>query len=363
MSNQNKRSWNILNWNVRGLNSDDKRNAVRAKIEESSCVIICLQETKMQALDHSEVRKMAPKRFNKYAYIPSDGASGGIFMGWNSSILTGQVLYTSKFALTVKFTAVHNAEEWKLTSVYGPCQGQQRQEFIEWFNSLRMDDDINWMFIGDFNFYRSLENRNKEGGNMHDIMVFNEALSNLGLQEIPLKGRSYTWSNMQQDPLMEQLDWCFTSTNWISDYPNTLMIPLAKTTSDHVPCVVQIGTSIPKAQVFRFENFWTDQPGFLEVVQSVWASEVTASNSVSRVAAKFKNLRRALRKWAMSLSKLKNILKQNNAVLLVMDKLEESRPLNTPEKCFRDLLKNTTLSFYRIKKTIGRKGTQSGGPS
>jgi exonuclease III len=69
MSNQNKRSWNILNWNVRGLNSDDKRNAVRAKIEESSCVIICLQETKMQALDHSEVRKMAPKRFNKYAYI------------------------------------------------------------------------------------------------------------------------------------------------------------------------------------------------------------------------------------------------------------------------------------------------------
>jgi hypothetical protein len=222
---------------------------------------------------------------------------------------------------------------------------------------------VSEMIIGDFNFYRSLENRNKEGGNMHDIMVFNEALSNLGLQEIPLKGRSYTWSNMQQDPLMEQLDWCFTSTNWISDYPNTLMIPLAKTTSDHVPCVVQIGTSIPKAQVFRFENFWTEQPGFLEVVQSVWASEVATPNSASRVVAKFKKLRRALRKWAMSLSKLKNILKQSNAVLLVMDKLEESRPLNTPENCFRDLLKNTSLSFYRIKRTIGRKGIQSGGPS
>jgi endonuclease/exonuclease/phosphatase family metal-dependent hydrolase len=103
--------------------------------------------------------------------------------------------------------------------------------------------------MGDFNFYRSLEDRNREGGNIQDIMVFNDMISNLGLQEIPLKRRSFTWSNMQQDPLLEQLDWCFTSVNWISDYPNTLMIPLAKTTSDHVPCVVQIGTSIPKSIV------------------------------------------------------------------------------------------------------------------
>jgi hypothetical protein len=32
---------------------------------------------------------------------------------------------------------------------------------------------------------------------MQDIMVFNEMISNLGLQEMPLKGRSFTWSNMQ----------------------------------------------------------------------------------------------------------------------------------------------------------------------
>jgi endonuclease/exonuclease/phosphatase family metal-dependent hydrolase len=89
------------------------------------------------------------------------------------------------------------------------------------------------MLLGDFNFYRPLQDRNREGGNMNDIMLFNEIISNLQLQEIPLKGRSYTWSNMQQEPLLEQLDWCFTSSNWISDYPNTLMLPLARTISDH----------------------------------------------------------------------------------------------------------------------------------
>jgi hypothetical protein len=36
------RNWSILNWNVRGLNSVDKCNAIRSKIEESSCSVYCI---------------------------------------------------------------------------------------------------------------------------------------------------------------------------------------------------------------------------------------------------------------------------------------------------------------------------------
>jgi hypothetical protein len=89
----------------------------------------------------------------------------------------------------------------------GLVMGKKEQTSISWLNGIQIYDQENWMFIGDFNFYRSMENRNRNGGNMHDIVVFNEIISNLGLQEIPLKGRNYTWSNMQQDPLLEQLDW------------------------------------------------------------------------------------------------------------------------------------------------------------
>jgi endonuclease/exonuclease/phosphatase family metal-dependent hydrolase len=103
---------------------------------------------------------------------------------------------------------------------------------------LHIEQEENWLFIGDFNFYRSLKDRNREGVNMQDIIIFNEVISNLGLQEIPLKGRNFTWSNMQQNPLLEQIDWCFTSINWISDYPNTLLILLSRPTSDHTPCMV-----------------------------------------------------------------------------------------------------------------------------
>jgi len=56
-------------------------------------------------------------------------------------------------------------------------------------------------FLGDFNFYRSLENKNRSGGNLNDTLIFNDAIRYLGLIELPLKGRTYTWSNMQVDPL------------------------------------------------------------------------------------------------------------------------------------------------------------------
>lgn len=64
---------------------------------------------------------------------------------------------------------------------------------------------------------------------MNDIMFFNSLISNLGLVELPIKGQSFTWSNMQENPLLEQLDWFFTTNNWTITYPNTLVKPFRVT--------------------------------------------------------------------------------------------------------------------------------------
>jgi hypothetical protein len=211
------------------------------------------------------------------------------------------------------------------------------------------------LFIGDFNFYRSLEDRNREGGNMQDIIIFNEVISNLGLQEMPLKGRNFTWSNMQQNPILKQIDWCFTSTNWISDYLSTLLIPLSRPTLDHTPCMVQIQTSIPKTQIFIFENFWIDQPDFLDVVQAAWNTNVRASNSATRLSAKLKHLRRVLRRWAKGLSRLREQIISCNDTLLVLDKLEENRPLFVQERNFRSILKRHILKLLQWQKEYWKK--------
>ena len=45
-----KHQWNVLFWNIRGINATDKWDDVKQKIEESACAIVCLQETKRAAL-------------------------------------------------------------------------------------------------------------------------------------------------------------------------------------------------------------------------------------------------------------------------------------------------------------------------
>lgn len=130
------------------------------------------------------------------------GASGGILIVWNSAFFSGQLIEVQCYGIIISFISVHNSEAWTLVSVYGPWSGPLRDEFVQWLYHLHIPDDAKWLLLGDFNFIRSLDNSNMPGGDVNDIFLFNEIIGHLGLLELPLKGRAFTWSNMQQQPLL-----------------------------------------------------------------------------------------------------------------------------------------------------------------
>ena len=93
------------------------------------------------------------------------------------------VIIEEQFALGIEFISTQDAHRCTLVNIYGPCQGEQRDNFTK------------WLFDG---FIREQD-----------------------LTELPIKGRAYTWSNMQQNPLLKQLDWFCTKLNWTTSFPNT----------------------------------------------------------------------------------------------------------------------------------------------
>jgi exonuclease III len=137
---------------------------LRSKIEESQCSIICIQETKCEYIDHKLIRKFCPKHFANFVYSPSVGASGGILIIWNSSVFSGYLIQIQKFGIIMNFVSAHNGESWNLVSVYGPCQGELKDRFASWLYNLHITVGSNWLLLGDFNFIRSQDNRNKPGG-------------------------------------------------------------------------------------------------------------------------------------------------------------------------------------------------------
>jgi hypothetical protein len=188
--------------------------------------------------------------------------------------------------------------------------------FLDWFKQIQMPDDMQWIIMGDFNYIRYPSNRSRSGGNFSDMIKFNEAINSLALVEIPLKGRNFTWSNMQTAPLLEKLDWVFTSEAWTSQYPNTVVLPLAKPVSDHIPCLVQIGTHIPRAKIFRFENYCLHIEGFKDIVRQNWEQAIHINDSAKKITAKFKRIRKCLKTWAKSISQLSKSIKATNEVIL-----------------------------------------------
>ena len=138
------RNWNILNWNVRGINSQIRWDDIRAKIDESNCGIICLQETKRDFFDQAYLRNFSPRRYNQFAYSGSVGLSGGIITIWNGSVFNGSACYSENHALGVSLTSKASGNVWSLYNIYGPCQGNDRVLFTDWLYDL----DILTLMIG-----------------------------------------------------------------------------------------------------------------------------------------------------------------------------------------------------------------------
>jgi hypothetical protein len=88
---------------VRGINSQHKVTAIKSKILESSCDIICHQETKKEAFDISFIKNLCPASFDHFEYVPSHGASRGTITIWKGCRFSGQLIAQNEFAMSMEF--------------------------------------------------------------------------------------------------------------------------------------------------------------------------------------------------------------------------------------------------------------------
>jgi len=158
------------------------------------------------------------------------------------------------------------------------------------------------------------------------------------LNEVKLLGKKYTWTNMQLSPLLEKLDWIFTSNSWLNSYPDTTARAMDMVPSDHCPCLVSVSTVIPKSNIFRFENIWLQHLEFHDILSSSWNQAFDSSSSAKNLTAKFKLLRRKIREWQKSLVNLKTLISNTRLIILFLEVIQEFRDLSLAEWNFKELL-------------------------
>jgi mannosylglycoprotein endo-beta-mannosidase len=219
----------ILVWNVRGLNSVTRRDAVRVVVNSYKIDVVCLQETKMVTVSRQIVLSMLGCDFdNNYIFLPSVGASGGILIAWRSCLGTVCATRVDTFSASVQFNS-DNRGSWWLTCVYGPQDNQAKIQFLQELRDVRVQCTGPWMVAGDFNLIYKDEDKNNSNLNRAMMGRFRRWIEDMAVNEIPLHGRKFTWSSSSSNasPTLVRLDRVFCSLDWEEMFPDCLLLSAA----------------------------------------------------------------------------------------------------------------------------------------
>lgn len=97
-----------------------------------------------------------------------------------------------------------------------------------------------------------------------DSLTFNTFINFHELREIIMSGGSFTWSNNQEDPLLEKLDRILVTKDWEDIFPHAMVRKLPRDVSDHNPLILSIGQCTSSKLIqFNFELSWLENLEFL----------------------------------------------------------------------------------------------------
>lgn len=109
--------------------------------------------------------------------------------------------------------------------------------------------------LGNFNVLFSLRDKNGSSSNISNILLFRETVNDIGLIDLPLLNKSYTWSNGRRTPTLEHLDRAFISHDWVLSFLRSTLKALPRPRLDHTPLILTAYTFMPLPHRFRFETF------------------------------------------------------------------------------------------------------------
>jgi hypothetical protein len=99
----------------------------------------------------------------------------------------------------------------EIMGIYGPADHAHSQIFLAEISNKIANTESPLLVGGNFNLIRGDADKNNDNINWARVDMFNEAIGEWALREIPRTGARYTWSNRQLNPVQSVLDRVFIS--------------------------------------------------------------------------------------------------------------------------------------------------------
>ncbi|CAN6218601.1 unnamed protein product [Urochloa humidicola] len=330
--------FSVVSWNVRGLGDSDKCDVVKDALSTASPSIICVQETKLHSVTPQKARSFLPvSHATSLHSLSANGSRGGVLTAWNASSFSLTSFITRKHTLTTVLTSTTSNHILTITNVYAPSDHRDSHDFLDGLRELKPHISGPWLLAGDFNLVRSAADKKGGAPDARLCAAFNATLEDIGVIELPLLDKLFTWSNQRADPVLARLDRVFVNNEQCAAFPNSTLTSLVRTTSDHTPILASLATTIPKSNLFRFENAWLRNATFLPSVLPSWHDAPPHVNAAGRLAGHLKSTRASAKVWARRYRAPPALIPNCKFIIFLLDFYEDLRCLSSDEQHTRKL--------------------------
>jgi hypothetical protein len=261
--------------------------------------------------------------------------------------------------LTVNMILRLDKSKLRVTGVYGPSEGNNRDYFMHQLRNEKPIDDIPWILCGDFNLVLAAHERSSNIMHLRD-RAFKRTVDELALIDMPMLGRHYTWSNAREKATLVRHDRFLISQCWNQQFPATSQKALPSVASYHCPILCTCSTKFSLPNTFQFENYWLRLIDFIALVQNSWTQSATSRNPIE-LNNKLIKLRQKIITWKKE--KLGDVNSQEEickSVLAWLDKQQDMRQLSYLESLMKTLLIDRYQQIAKDKQRAKRNWIKEG---
>jgi hypothetical protein len=292
----------VCSFNIRGLGSRVKRNKIRDLVKDHNLDFLAIQETKMEEMSDVLCYSLWGSRDVGWLAVPSRGNSGGLLSLWNKDKYSLVFLFTGEDFAGVCLNIIQEQRICYVLNVYAKCDLVDRRSSWDCIlmSKRGFGGDL-WCVVGDFNSVRTREEKRGLGAvtlpsNGADFNVFNNFIAGMELVEIPLFGRTFTWSH-PNGVSMSKLDRFLLSEGWVDTWTNPVVWALPRDVSDHCPIILRYNDVDWGPRPFRFKNFWLENSSFKDMVSKVWEEQHFTGWMGHILKERLKGLKLEIKKW------------------------------------------------------------------
>ncbi|XP_021996194.1 uncharacterized protein LOC110893391 [Helianthus annuus] len=222
-----------------------------------------------------------------------------IVIGWNPKDVNVMLLSATMQVMHIQVIFKGENKAMYCSMVYANNDFKERRDLWESLKVHKLFVNNNpWVIMGDFNSALNLGDSYMGASGMSvSMMDFQDCVANIEVFDVNCSGMQFTWNQKPKQGMgiMKKIDRIMINSHFTDAFPNSFAVFQPHRISDHSPCVLKLpGVMRSKPKPFKFPNFLTLKPEFIDVVKDGWDLSIEGV-PMFRVVKKLRALKHLLR--------------------------------------------------------------------